>query len=105
MVFKLLKIRREFFEFRIISAVPNVISNRQHVEGIAIMSSVELSHVVEKCVLVGEVEIVFKLCIDFECIRVILLCLSSFIWILERSLNGLCRSRFVVRLLFGPLGL
>lgn len=69
------------------------------------MSPVELSHVIEQCILVGEVEIVLEFCIYFESIGVVLLCFSRFIWILERTLDGLCHRHFVVCLFFATFGL
>lgn len=59
-------------ELRVVGAVPDVVSDWQHLERVALVSLVELAHVVEKGILIRQMIVVLKLRIHLEAIGCVL---------------------------------
>lgn len=100
LVLQLLKIRRKLLKLWIRRAIPYMMRDGQHIERVTVVRLVELAHVVEECVLVGEVVTVLKLGVDFEAVRGIFFLIT---FLQERKLILLMISLVVILLLLHTL--
>ena len=60
MGFELSEVCCKFFEFWVICTESDVISYGQHIEGIAVMCPVKLTHVVKERILICQMKVIFN---------------------------------------------